>query len=89
MEQTGAWMVFLAKNPNFRKELFGPDPVWPKDYEMVAIVEADSPDRVFAIANEPEFNDTEPPTRSFSVGDILLGPDGLLYLCEDVGWSHL
>jgi len=67
---------------------------WPGDYELVAIVETDDLDKVYAVTNDetahPEVRcKWIRPSRSTSVGDVVVTSDGLIHRVERCGWSRI
>lgn len=96
--------VAHAKNPNFgflRED--HPDPNYPDDFFMVAVVEVpkgQDPDPDFAYQetnhidkpwweNESVTLVGEPKHRSTSVGDVVTMPDGRVLMCNSTGWKEL
>jgi len=68
---------------------------FPADYEMVAVVETDSPDVAFELTNTIECPwwenagvQAQKKTRSTSMGDVV-EINGKFYLCEMIGWSEI
>lgn len=95
--------VAHARNPNFgfpRPE--APDPVYPQDFEVVALVEVPpgqdaDPDLAYQLTNHIDRSwwDNEGVTlvgktehRSTSVGDLVILPDGKILECNYHGWKE-
>jgi len=96
--------VAHAKNPNFGFAREGhPDPVYPADFFMVAVVEVPerqepNPDHAFHLTNHidrawwenPGVTLVgEPRHRSTSVGDVVIMPNGRAMLCTPLGFRAL
>lgn len=91
--------VFHAK-PDKVKFGFEPRPVWPTDYDRVAVVHCESVEEVFRDTNHIDHawqeNDSihwcrsKDKERSTSVDDvIIIHPPGVAYRCEMMGWEEL
>lgn len=90
--------VWHAK-PDKIKFGMGPRPVWPDDYDRVAVVHCDTKERVFHDTNHIthpwQNNDSihwhrSDSERSTSVDDVIIEhPPGVAYRCEMVGWEEL
>ena len=71
-------------------------PVDPKRFELVAYVRIDSVDEAYRLTNSIDCpwweNDgvkAIKQARSTSVGDIIVSPDGVAFLCKVMGWEEL
>jgi len=90
----GPHLVFHAKKPTFGEF---PHPRWPEGYRCVAVVQTTDLEKVFRLTNHHEEDWTsnpgvccpDPRQRSTSVGDVVVGPDGRMWRCEDFGWSEV
>ena len=69
-----------------------------ENYELVAEVDCDAENYqdVFRLTNtidEPWWNNPQvtclKKTRSFSVGDVIVGADGVRRRCDRIGWTEL
>jgi hypothetical protein len=89
------FQVWHVKNPTFGfAPLLGLKPeCWPDDYVHVADVIGFNVDHVFGLTQEWDVGETitvfEEPTRSTSVGDVVITPDGEITRCEPYDWSVL
>lgn len=97
-------LVYHDKNPTFGILFFcagdpiGTDRVWPDDFDLVAEVQANTPEQAFALTNHVDENWTKnpeikhlmiPSPRSSSPGDIIVTNDGKVHYCRPVGWIVL
>jgi hypothetical protein len=89
----------IAKIYHVREPAFGlgPAPDFPAAYDLVAEVEAATPDEAFGHTNHIDSDWTRnpqvkrlhvPQARSTSVGDVV-ELDGHCWRCEKVGWEEL
>lgn len=87
--------VYHATQPQFLPS--SPPLDWPEDYELVAEVDATTPDTAFARTNsngrhwslQPGVTCFDPEARSTSIGDVVASSDGKVYRCESVGWREI
>ena len=85
------YQVFHAINPNYG---FGEPPQFPSEYELVANVETTELEDVFRLTNHIEWEKNSQveevkPSRSTSVGDIVVDATGHAFLCERIGWKEI
>jgi hypothetical protein len=84
--------VYHVNNDHFRYR----DGVFPEDYDLVAITPGADLGRAFELTNSvvrawtdnPSVVAFDPPTRSTSVGDVVVNDEGA-HLCEPFGWKKL
>tara|TARA_Y100000310_G_C20644764_1_gene795948 strand:- start:587 stop:907 length:321 start_codon:yes stop_codon:yes gene_type:complete len=94
----GCIIVCHARTPNFMSVETGhPQPPWPQDFDVVALVSTDDMDRAFEATNHidhpwQENKDVCPffaKARSTSVGDVLLLQDGRAMRVAGIGFSEV
>lgn len=89
------YTVYHAKNPNFG--MGDKQPFNDKHFSKVAIVEAVDLDEVFELTNhidKPWWVNKgiiwyQTGSRSTSVGDVVVTPQGTRFMCSLVGWEQI
>ena len=96
--------IKLMQVAHAKKSNFGfPRPVYPADFEVVALVEVPdgtvpNPDQAYQLTNhidKPWWENAAVTLvgaanhRSTSVGDLVVMPDGKILRCENLGWAEL
>lgn len=87
-------LVYHDKEPRFG--IGSESRVWPDDFDLVAVVDVNDPDAAFGLTNHTDdagwtrnrgVRVLMDGVRSTSVGDIVVTPDGKVYLCQNIGWA--